>query len=112
MQEEYVENSIMLAGKIQEKFKNIERKSRGIGQEPFMVLHKAYMPRVLIETGFISNETEGAYLNSEEGQDEMAEAIATAIIEYKKEYIEVPFLILSNNCHHKLLPDFVHLYPL
>ena len=31
---------------------------------------------------------------------------------YKKEYIEVPFLILSNNCHHKLLPDFVHLYPL
>ena len=32
--------------------------------------------------------------------------------EYKKEYIEVPFLILSNNCHHKLLPDFVHLYPL
>ncbi|POS02806.1 N-acetylmuramoyl-L-alanine amidase [Flavobacterium croceum DSM 17960] len=88
VQEEYVENSIMLAGKIQEKFKSIERKSRGIGQEPFMVLHKAYMPRVLIETGFISNETEGAYLNSDEGQDEMAEAIATAIIEYKKEYFD------------------------
>jgi N-acetylmuramoyl-L-alanine amidase len=51
-----------------------------------MVLHKAYMPRVLIEMGFISNPVEGAILDSEEGQDKIAEAIANAIISYKKEY--------------------------
>ncbi|MGV9003913.1 N-acetylmuramoyl-L-alanine amidase [Flavobacterium sp.] len=84
--EEYLNNSIELAGSIQKEFINIGRKSRGVKQAPFMVLHKAYMPRVLIEMGFISNSTEGARLDSEEGQDEIAEAIAKAIIRYKKEY--------------------------
>jgi N-acetylmuramoyl-L-alanine amidase len=51
-----------------------------------MVLHKAYMPRVLIEMGFISNQAEGSKLDSEEGQQEIAESIANAIISYKKEY--------------------------
>ena len=51
-----------------------------------MVLHKAYMPRVLIEMGFISNPEEGSRLDSESGQDAMAEAIANAIIKYKKEF--------------------------
>jgi N-acetylmuramoyl-L-alanine amidase len=49
-------------------------------------LHKAYMPRVLIEMGFISNQIEGATLDSEEGQNDIARAIAEAIISYKKEY--------------------------
>ena len=51
-----------------------------------MVLHKAYMPRVLVETGFVSNPTEGNILNSEEGQDDIAKAIAEAILSYKREY--------------------------
>jgi len=87
MQEEYLENSISLASKIQDNFVNDNgRKNRGVKQAPFMVLHKAYMPRVLIEMGFISNPKEGAMLDSEEGQQETAEAIAAAIISYKKEY--------------------------
>lgn len=86
MQEEYLDNSISLASKIQDEFGQISRKVRGVKQAPFMVLHKAYMPRVLIETGFISNPSEGEYLDSEEGQQEVAEAIARAIISYKKEY--------------------------
>ena len=53
-----------------------------------MVLHKAYMPRVLIENGFISNPIEGKKLDSEEGQQENAEAIAKAIISYKKEFFD------------------------
>jgi N-acetylmuramoyl-L-alanine amidase len=85
MGEEYLNNSIALAGKIQERFMDIGKKSRGVKQAPFMVLHKAYMPRVLIEMGFISNPTEGAILDTEEGQQEMAESIADAIIAYKKE---------------------------
>jgi N-acetylmuramoyl-L-alanine amidase len=87
MQEEYLENSIALAAKVQDKFTvDLNKKNRGLSQAPFMVLHKAYMPRVLIEMGFISNPNEGDILDSEEGQDEIAKAIADAIISYKKEY--------------------------
>ncbi len=88
MQEEYLENSISLASKIQDGFADLGKKIRhgGVKQAPFMVLHKAYMPRVLIETGFISNPTEGELLNSEEGQNDIARAIANAIISYKREY--------------------------
>lgn len=88
MQEEYLDNSISLASRVQDAFSDLGKKSRGEGvkQAPFMVLHKAYMPRVLIEVGFISNTAEGNVLNSEEGQNEIARAIAKAIISYKKEY--------------------------
>lgn len=88
MQEEYLDNSIRLASKVEDAFADLGKKIRGGGvkQAPFMVLHKAYMPRVLIEMGFISNPAEGNRLNSEEGQNEIARAIAGAIIGYKKEY--------------------------
>jgi N-acetylmuramoyl-L-alanine amidase len=87
MQEEYLDNSIALAGNIQNAFiDELGKKSRGVKQAPFMVLHKAYMPRVLIEMGFISNPAEGEKLDSEEGQNEIAQSIANAILSYKKEY--------------------------
>jgi N-acetylmuramoyl-L-alanine amidase len=88
MQEEYLDNSISLASKIEDAFGSLGKKLRhgGVKQAPFMVLHKAYMPRVLVEMGFISNPTEGDLLNSEAGQDEIAKAIADAIVSYKNEY--------------------------
>lgn len=90
MQEEYLDNSISLASKIEDNFEKLGKKLRhgGVKQAPFMVLHKAYMPRVLVETGFISNPIEGNILNSEEGQDDIAKAIAQAILSYKREYFE------------------------
>ena len=42
------------------------------------------MPSVLVELGFLTNKKEGAYLNSKKGQNEMSNAIAKAIINYKK----------------------------
>lgn len=88
MAEEYLENSITLASKVEEGFAALGKKLRhgGVKQAPFMVLHKAYMPRILIETGFISNPVEGDALNSEDGQNEIARAIADAIVNYKNEY--------------------------
>lgn len=88
MQEDILNNSISLASKIEDSFSGLGKKIRGGGvkQAPFMVLHKAYMARVLIEMGFISNPAEGDKLDSEEGQNEIATAIAQAIIDYKKEY--------------------------
>jgi N-acetylmuramoyl-L-alanine amidase len=89
MQEESLANSISLASKIQSKFANdLGKKDRGVAQDVFMVLHRATMPRVLVEIGFISNKEEGEILNSDDGQDEVAQAIANAIISYKKEYFD------------------------
>ncbi|WP_309609975.1 N-acetylmuramoyl-L-alanine amidase [Flavobacterium sp.] len=86
-QEEYLDQSIELASKVQEGFETkLNRKVRGVKQAPFMVLHKAFMPRVLIEMGFISNRDEGAYLNSDEGQQNVAKTIADAIFRMKVEH--------------------------
>ena len=41
------------------------------------------MPSVLVETGFLTNSSEGAYLNSSKGQSNMADALAKAIINYR-----------------------------
>lgn len=86
-QEEYLDQSIEFASRIQDNFDvKLNRKVRGVKQAPFMVLHKAFMPRVLIEMGFISNKDEGAYLNSEEGQLNVAKSIADAIFRMKVEH--------------------------
>ncbi|OYQ33193.1 N-acetylmuramoyl-L-alanine amidase [Flavobacterium cyanobacteriorum] len=86
-QEAYINQSIDLASKVQDNFtEGLKRKSRGVKQAPFWVLHKTAMPSILIELGFLSYKQEGEYLNSEEGQEEIAEAIARAILDYKKEY--------------------------
>ncbi len=84
MQEEFLDQSLMLASHIQENFdKKLKRKNRGVKQAGFVVLFETYMPSVLIETGFITNSKEGAYLNSKSGKDKMAVAIYDAIMKYK-----------------------------
>lgn len=87
IQEENLKNSIDLATKIQDNFTfNLNRKTRGVKQQPLWVLDAAYMPSVLIELGFLSNKSEGNFLNSEEGQNKMAKQIAHAIMQYKKDF--------------------------
>ncbi|WP_445710247.1 N-acetylmuramoyl-L-alanine amidase family protein [Flavobacterium sp.] len=87
LQEEYLNQSIELAGFVEENFKNdLSKKSRGVKQTPLWVLDASYMPGVLIEIGFLSNKVEGTYLNTEEGQNEISKAIAEAILSYKKNY--------------------------
>jgi N-acetylmuramoyl-L-alanine amidase len=86
-QEEYIDQSIDLASKVQNIFtEDLKRKNRGVKQAPFWVLHKTAMPSILIELGFLSYQPEGEYLNSDDGQDKMAASIAEAILAYKKEY--------------------------
>ncbi len=85
MQEEYLDQSIMLAGLIQNNFTNkLNRHDRSVKQAGFIVLHQSYMPSVLVETGFLTNDSEGAYLNSKKGQKEMAGAIAEGVLSYQK----------------------------
>ncbi len=83
-QEEYLEQSLNLASFIQNNFSNqLNRKNRGVKQAGFVVLHQTVMPSVLIETGFLSNKSEGQYLNSNSGKQQMANSIAKAILDYK-----------------------------
>ncbi|PNW27921.1 N-acetylmuramoyl-L-alanine amidase family protein [Formosa algae] len=85
MQEDYIDHSILLAGMIEDNFTNkLKRKSRGVKQASLWVMHNTYMPSVLIETGFITNNEEGHYLNSSKGQAQISTAIKDAILEYKK----------------------------
>ncbi|WP_313791406.1 N-acetylmuramoyl-L-alanine amidase family protein [Lacinutrix neustonica] len=84
MQEAYLDQSIQLAKNIQDNFTYaLKRKNRGVKQAGFIVLHQTVMPSVLVESGFITNNEEGKYLNSLKGQTEMASAISKAILKYK-----------------------------
>ncbi|TVZ28245.1 N-acetylmuramoyl-L-alanine amidase [Gillisia sp. Hel_I_86] len=83
MQEEYLDQSILLADFVQKKFTNdLNRSNRGVKQAGFLVLRQTYMPSVLIETGFLTNTSEGKYLNSTNGQTKVAGAIVGAIKDY------------------------------
>ncbi|WP_298496107.1 N-acetylmuramoyl-L-alanine amidase [uncultured Algibacter sp.] len=83
-QEEYLDQSIQLASLIQKHFtSNLNRKNRKVKQAGFIVLHQTVMPSVLVELGFLTNKKEGAYLNSKKGQQQMANAIKDAILQYK-----------------------------
>ena len=85
MQEEFLDQSIALAKSIQDKFsKKLQRVDRKVKQAGFIVLHQTFMPSVLVETGFLTNKQEGAYLNSKKGQSQMGTAIGEAILAYRE----------------------------
>lgn len=85
MQEEFLDQSVALATMIQENFSSsLKRTDRQVKQAGFIVLHQTFMPSVLVETGFLTNKDEGAYLNSGKGQTEIGSAIAKAILHYKE----------------------------
>jgi N-acetylmuramoyl-L-alanine amidase len=60
--------------------------SKGIKQAGFFVLVGASMPAVLVESGYLSNRQDEAYLKSNIGQTEIARAIFNSIQEYKEYY--------------------------
>ena len=100
MQEEYLDQSILLASFVQNNFtKNLKIRNRGVKQSGFWVLHNTYMPSILIEAGFMTNPKEGAYLNSKKGQVDISNSIYDAIERYKKaiNYFENPVTESNTN---------------
>ncbi|WP_080777752.1 N-acetylmuramoyl-L-alanine amidase family protein [Chryseobacterium phocaeense] len=84
-QNKYLESSLLLGGLVEGNFVNKDKRfSRGVFQKNLHVLRMNAMPSVLIETGFINHPEESHYLASEKGQNEIAESIYSAIIDYKK----------------------------
>lgn len=86
-QNAYMDQSIKLAAKVESQIsKGVNRPSRGVKQAGFVVLWKTKMPSILIETGFISNKKDREYLKGSKGLNELSNAIANAVAEYKKSY--------------------------
>lgn len=89
----YFKKSFKLGSLIQDEITSIGRDNLGVWQRDkgIWVLQATQMPAVLIETGFITTPEDERYLNSEKGQQEIAEAIAKAIKKYKDQ-VENPKL--------------------
>jgi len=84
MQEEFLDQSILLASMIQKEYiKHVKHKDRSVQQAGFAVLRLTYMPSVLTEIGFLTNPNEEKFLNSKTGQNKIATAIVNAIEQYK-----------------------------
>ena len=85
MQDKYIDKSVEFSSTIQKQFVSYCRRSdRGVRQAGFWVLHRSACPSVLVEVGFISNPAEERFLTSEQGQQEMANAIFNAFVDYKR----------------------------
>jgi N-acetylmuramoyl-L-alanine amidase len=81
----YFDKSLLLATMVEEEFSRTGRISTGVKQrtwEGIWVLQATAMPSILVETGFITNKEEEDYLNSEKGQEEVAENIFNAVKRY------------------------------
>lgn len=84
-QSKYLETSLLFGSYVEGNFVNKDKRfSRGVKQQNLHVLRLNAMPSVLIETGFVSNYDEASYIASERGQNQIAESIYDAIINYKK----------------------------
>ncbi len=82
----YRKQSIHLAELLNTEFTETDgRHSDGIREQGILVLCHSAMPAVLIETGYINNPDDEAYLNSEDGQNEIVASIVRAIKNYKSE---------------------------
>lgn len=87
MQNAYLEQSLMFADDVNRALKpGPFRTSRGVHQDPFLVLWKTAMPSVLIECGFISNLNDLSSLRSAAKLDEIAEGIFKAFKQFKTDY--------------------------
>ena len=83
----YQEKSDMLATLVNDEVEKSGRNALGVNQRQtgIWVLQATNMPAILIETGYINNPEDERYLNSDKGQQELAEVITKAVIRYRQQ---------------------------
>src|SRR5665213_971401 len=95
----YFKKSYQLASLVQQQVaQETGRPDLGVWQREkgLWVLHATQMPAILIETGFVANFDDERYLNSEKGQEEIAQAITDALVKYKS-MVETPKNVANTN---------------
>ncbi len=84
------QQSINLATLLNKEFVETDgRPSEGIRDQSIYVLCHSSMPSVLVETGYINNPDDEAYLNSEDGQNAIVNSIVRALTNFKNEVEQV-----------------------
>ena len=84
---EHLRESNDLASAIQGRLAGIHPgPNRGVKQANFAVLRTSFMPAVLVEIGFGTNAEEARYIADARRQQQMADAIADAAVEYLQQY--------------------------
>jgi len=98
MQEDYLDQSIRMAKIVEKSFSEVgKRHTRGVKQAGFVVLHQTYMPSILIEIGFLSNNEEEDFLRKKSGQQKIASSILAGIKKYKEELDKNSVVYSSSN---------------
>jgi N-acetylmuramoyl-L-alanine amidase len=92
----YVQKSV--CGNLSKSYSRINDK--GVKQAPFYVLLGAQMPAILIETSFISNQTECSRLADPKYQDTLCDGILHGIRQYIKETQPAAHLDLPDQKRH------------
>jgi N-acetylmuramoyl-L-alanine amidase len=86
-QNEHLRESSDLAATIQNGMGAVHPgPSRGVQQANFAVLRGSYMPAVLVEIGFGTNQSEAAYLSDADNQSKLARNIAGSVVSYLARY--------------------------
>ena len=89
MQNSHLEHSLLFAQDLEKAMNGgVIRSSRGVWQDPFLVLWKTSMPSALVEVGFMSNSKDLAVLRTESGRAAIAREICNAFLVFKKRYDE------------------------
>ena len=86
-QQKYRKECIHFGDLVNHEFKKVDgRRSLGVREQGVLVLQQSAMPAVLIETGYINNPKDEAYLNSAEGQSEIVQSIIRALKKYRESF--------------------------
>ena len=87
IQNTHLDQSVIFAGILQDSFqKHAQRASRDVRQAGFLVLRETAMPGVLIETGYLSNQSESNYLMTDTGREALALSIFNSFKSYKEKF--------------------------
>jgi len=97
MQSIHLNQSLKMATNIQTNFEKSGRRNRGVKQAGFLVLHQTAMPAVLIESGFLTNKEEEAYLSEPASQLNIAEDIYKAFVSYKASIESIEKISIEDN---------------
>ncbi len=86
-QNEYLHESSELAQRIQEATVSHARvMDRGVRQANFYVLRNIFSPAVLVELGFLSNQSEEKLLGRADHREKLAEGISRGIADFARRY--------------------------